>query len=409
MDQNDDIDVPVHFLCPISLQLMRDPVTVTTGITYDRDNIEKWLFEFNNATCPVTKQSLLDQTLTPNHTLLRLIQSWSTLNSSHGDFVRNNIPAPKPFLHKTQIAKLLADATKFPHLRTRCLKTLISIAVDAQRNQTLLESSGAVVEFLTSVIKSSELYTTEREEALSALHHLRLTESNSVKDILAKDGEFVDSLVLQVMKNGSYQSRGYATMSLKSISEVSDPTRLIATRPELLTEIVRVLQDRISAQASKAALKLMIEICPWGRNRIKAVEAGAVHVLIELLLDETEKRSCELVMMVLCQLCGCADGRAEFLKHGAGLAAVSKKILRVSHLVSDRAVRILSAICRFSGTGRVVQEMLLVGAVSKLCLVLQVEGSLKMKEKTREILKLHSRVWRNSSCIPLHLLSSYPS
>lgn len=262
---------------------------------------------------------------------------------------------------------------------------------------------------MTSVIKSSELYTTEREEALSALHHLRLTESNSVKDILAKDGEFVDSLVLQVMKNGSYQSRAYATMSLKSISEVSDPTRLIATRPELLTEIVRVLQDRISAQASKAALKLMIEICPWGRNRIKAVEAGAVHVLIELLLDETEKRSCELVMMVLCQLCGCADGRAEFLKHGAGLAAVSKKILRVSHLVSDRAVRILSAICRFSGTGRVVQEMLLVGAVSKLCLVLQVEGSLKMKEKTREILKLHSRVWRNSSCIPLHLLSSYPS
>ncbi|CAA0810724.1 plant U-box 24 [Striga hermonthica] len=38
----DEIEVPQYFLCPISLQIMKDPVTTVTGITYDRDCIEKW-------------------------------------------------------------------------------------------------------------------------------------------------------------------------------------------------------------------------------------------------------------------------------------------------------------------------------------------------------------------------------
>jgi hypothetical protein len=155
-------------------------------------------------------------------------------------------------------------------------------------------------------------------------------------------------------------------------------------------------------------LKLLVELCPWGRNRIKAVEGGATVVLIELLIEASERRVCELLLVVLDQLCGCAEGRAELLKHGAGLAVVSQKILRVSHMATDRAVRILSLVCRFSATSRVLQEMLQVGVVSKLCLVLQVDSSLKSKERAREILKLHSKVWKNSSCIPSHLLSSYP-
>ncbi|XP_042521329.1 E3 ubiquitin-protein ligase PUB23-like [Macadamia integrifolia] len=184
----------------------------------------------------------------------------------------------------------------------------------------------------------------------------------------------------------------------------------MALRGEHFAQIVNVLRDQISQQASKASLQIMIEICQWSRNRIKTVEAGAVSVLIEILLEKTiEKRDSEMVLVVLDQLCRCAEGRAELLRHGAGIAVVSKSILRVSHLATDRGVRILSSMLRFSGTSCVVQEMLQVGVVSKLCLVLQVDCSLKTKEKAKEMLKLHSRVWKNSSCIPLLVLSSYPS
>jgi hypothetical protein len=108
-------------------------------------------------------------------------------------------------------------------------------------------------------------------------------------------------------------------------------------------------------------------------------------------------------------LCQCAEGRAELLKHAAGLAVVSKKILRVSTLANDRAVRILLSVSKFSATPNVVQEMLKLGVVAKLCLVLQVDCGSKTKEKAREILKMHARAWRNSPCIPSNLLSSYPN
>ncbi|XP_022753735.1 E3 ubiquitin-protein ligase PUB23-like [Durio zibethinus] len=409
-----EVEIPPHFLCPISLQLMRDPVIISTGITYDRDSIERWLFSCKKKACPVTRQVLHDSDLTPNHTLRRLIQAWCTLNASHGI---ERIPTPKSPIDKTQIAKLLKDAKKFPEMQLKCLKRLRSITLEGERNRSCLQAAGAV-EFLVSIIKSydSTLLEVESNEgyefmkasndALSILCHIKVSESY-LKSIITNDHEFVQSVV-HVLKNGNHQSRAYATMLLKDIFELVDPAKLISVTPEFFAEIVRTLRDQISQQASKAALKLLVELCPWGRNRIKAVEGGAVFVLIELLLQTSDKRGSELALIVLDLLCGCAEGRAEFLKHGAGLAIVSKKIFRVSHLASDRAVRILSWICRFSATSRVLQEMLQVGMVAKLCLVLQLDGSCNTREKAREILKLHSRVWRNSSCIPSHLLSCYP-
>ncbi|KAJ6947767.1 E3 ubiquitin-protein ligase PUB23-like [Populus alba x Populus x berolinensis] len=384
----DQIDVPYHFLCPISLQLMRDPVTVSTGITYDRENIEKWLFSCKNKTCPVTKQELFTEDLTPNHTLRRLIQAWCTLNASFGI---ERIPTPKPLADRAQISKLLNDAKKFPHLLLKSLRRLRSITLESESNRSCLEEAG-VVDFLVEIDSDdneSEL-TRASDEALNILYHLKISR-RQLKNLIINDGDrFLESL-LQILKHSSYQSRAYATMLLKSVFEVADPTHLISIRPEMFVEIVRVLDDQISQQASKAALKLLFS------------------VLIELLLDTSDRRACELILAVLELLCGCADGRAELLKHGAGLAVVSKKILRVSHVASDKAVRILCSICRFSATSRVLQEMLQVGAVAKLCVLLQVDSSLKSKERARAILKVHSKVWRSSGCIPAYLMSSYPS
>ncbi|KAJ4826811.1 hypothetical protein Tsubulata_016031 [Turnera subulata] len=397
---------------------MRDPVTVSTGITYDRDNIERWLFACKNTTCPVTKQNLEDQDLTPNHTLRRLIQAWCTLNASRGI---ERIPTPKPPIDKTHITKLLNDAKRYPHMQLKCLRRLRSIVVESERNKSFLEADGAV-DFLVSVVKNHSAasedhletdvdeeseFTRASDEALAILYHLKVSQTR-LKNLTSNDGEFVESL-LQILRHGNYQSRAYSTMLLKPIFEVADPVQLISIRKEIFVEIVNVLRDQISQQALKAALKLLVEVCPWGRNRIKAVEGGAVPVLIELLLESTDKRACELVLTILDLLCGCAEGRAELLNHGAGLAVVSKKILRVSHVASDRAVKVLGSVCRYSATPRVLQEMLQVGVVAKLCLVLQVESSLKSKERAREILKLHSKAWRNSPCIPAHLVSYYPS
>ena len=72
---------PDHFLCPISKELMRDPVTIFSGVTYDRKSIEKWFFTYKKKTCPATMQQVSDFSITPNHTLKRLILSWQNANT----------------------------------------------------------------------------------------------------------------------------------------------------------------------------------------------------------------------------------------------------------------------------------------------------------------------------------------
>ncbi|GAV74123.1 U-box domain-containing protein [Cephalotus follicularis] len=404
-----EIDVPPFFLCPISLEIMKDPVTVSTGITYDRESIEKWLFSGKNITCPVTKQVISDCDLTPNHTLRRLIQSWCTLNASNGV---ERIPTPKPPINKSQIVKLIDDAKTYPHKQLSCLRRLRSIASENATNKRCLEAAG-VVEFLASIVNNfgftgSEESSYDAFEALSILYNLQISESGLKSLIGGKNGAFIESLIRQ-MQSGNDKSRADAVLLLKSMLEIADPMQLIGLRREFFTEVVRVLRDQISDQASKSILQLLINLCPWGRNRIKAVEAGAVSVLIELLLDSSEKRGCEMMLVVLDMLCGCAEGRAELLKHGAGISIVSKKILRVSQVGSERAVRILLSLSKFSATPSVLHEMLQLGVVAKLCLVLQVDCGDKTKDKAREVLKLHARIWKNSPCISKNLLASYPA
>uniref|UniRef100_A0A0E0MJX1 U-box domain-containing protein n=1 Tax=Oryza punctata TaxID=4537 RepID=A0A0E0MJX1_ORYPU len=72
---------PQHFMCPISLQPMHDPVTSPTGISYDRRAIHRWLAA-GHASCPVTGQPLSLSDLTPNLTLRRLIHSWHSSTTS---------------------------------------------------------------------------------------------------------------------------------------------------------------------------------------------------------------------------------------------------------------------------------------------------------------------------------------
>ncbi|KAG8376805.1 hypothetical protein BUALT_Bualt09G0102100 [Buddleja alternifolia] len=408
-----EIEVPPYFLCPITLDIMEDPVTISTGITYDRGSIEKWLFSQKNNTCPVTKQSLSDNDLIPNITLRRLIQSWCTLHASNGV---ERLPTPKAPINKPQLLKLLNNA-KSPQMQMVCLQQLRSIASHNQTNRRCMENVG-VAEFLAWLIVENTLQAHELsednsfecrktcDEALSILHNLQLSESG-LKALI--NGEFLESLT-RIMQCGSYESRTYSIMLLKSILEVADPARVINLRPEFFVELVQILDDQICQKGLKATLKVLITVSQWGRNRFKAVEAGAVPVLIDLLLDSSsDKRACEMILVVLDLLCQCAEGRADLLQHGAGLAIVAKKILRVSPVASERAVRILHSICKFSATAAVLQEMLQIGVVAKLCLVLQVDCGLKTRERSREMLKLHSRAWSNSSCIPKNFVSLYPS
>ncbi|XP_010263014.1 PREDICTED: E3 ubiquitin-protein ligase PUB24-like [Nelumbo nucifera] len=403
----DEIEIPQYFICPISLQIMKDPVTMVTGITYDRESIEQWLFFGKNTTCPVTKQPLpKDSDLTPNHTLRRLIQAWCIANASNGV---DQIPTPKSLFDRTQVVKLIQEL-RIPQLQLQSLRKLEAIASRNEKNRGPMVEAG-VAKAMVSLIMSRfrEARTDGLSEAFSVFH-LVCTPTEKMKKLVSENYDVVESImwVLQQEMDDQETVKTRAVLVLKTITEVASGSLMERLKPEFFKAMVGVLRQQISQQATKAALHMLLEACPWGRNRSIIIEAGAVFDLIEIELRMPEKRTTELIFGILDHLCCSPDGRAQLLGHSAGIAMVSKRILRVSPAVDDRAVHILSYIAKFSGNNEVVHEMLRVGAVSKLCMVLQAECSAKVKEKARGVLRLHSNVWNNSPCIAVYLLTRHP-
>lgn len=67
---------PNHFLCPISLDLMIDPVVDSVGNTYDRSSIQQVL-DSGDMRDPLTREDITN-ILTPNRSLKSQIEEWKT-------------------------------------------------------------------------------------------------------------------------------------------------------------------------------------------------------------------------------------------------------------------------------------------------------------------------------------------
>ncbi|CAK7332033.1 unnamed protein product [Dovyalis caffra] len=408
----DEIEIPEYFLCPISLEILKDPVTTITGITYERESIEHWLKTAkSNPTCPVTKQSLpKDSELTPNHTLRRLIQSWCTTNAINDV---DRIPTPKSPVKKSQILRLMKDLDATDHhLSTKALTRMEALAKEDERNRTCMVEAGvakAMVLFIVRCFKEEK--TTGLEEGLRILYLIWNPSQETFKLLVRENQDFIDSLtwILRCEMHNHVAVKTHAMLVLQKTMEIGCQKLLEGLKVDFFKDIItRVLRKRISKLGIKSAFHVLTEVCPWGRNRMKIVEANGVFELIELELEKPEKIITELIFNLLAQLCSCADGREQFLKHAGSIAMLSKRVLRVSTATDDRALHILDSISKFSARDEAVLEMLRVGAVSKLCMVIQADCAPYLKKKARGILRLHSNLWNNSPCIAVYLLTRYP-
>lgn len=408
MDKNPDI--PQYFLCPISLQIMKDPVTTVTGITYDRESIQQWLNTSAAVLCPVTKQPLpRPADLTPNHMLRRLIQAWCVANAHCGI---DRIPTPKSPLQRSLLIKLIRDVNNRNNtlLNLEALKKMEKLAQENEKiNQKCMAENGVAKSMILFVLRCFE------NVRLLGLDHaltiLKLTWVPTPENKQIVEQRFLDFFksILWVLNSDSENAiKTNALVALKNAAAVVDSSFMERLNPSFYKEIIKYLKMiYISPQATKAVLKIVMAMCGPARNKVKIVEAGAVSDLIEMALNKPEKKTTELIFSALAQLCSCADGRQQFLGHAGGVAVVAKRLLRVSPATDDRALCILESIARFSATRGVVLEILAMGGVSKLCMVLQADCEGNLKKKAREILRLHSKAWSDSPCIQLYLFTRY--
>ena len=205
-------------------------------------------------------------------------------------------------------------------------------------------------------------------------------------------------------------NRLHSIMLLKTLSG-SGQKRLqqlvMNTDEDLIGGLLQLMTEEVCPQSTVSSLEFLMAICyPSRKNRIKAIETGAIYVLIEPL-PESQGITCEKMLCLLDIFCECAEGRAATIDHAMGIASISKKILRVSQAATKKAVRILWSLCKSSPTPGLLKEMVQIGAICKLCMLLQLECTSKTKHKASEILRSQGKYWRSSPCVLWHLFTMY--
>ncbi|CAM0950093.1 unnamed protein product [Alopecurus aequalis] len=410
---------PHHFVCPISLQPMQDPVTAPTGISYDRRAIERWLAD-GHATCPVTGRPLALADLTPNHTLRRLILSWNPAStvapatapsSEHDDPMVDAIVAKVMSPDSFPADDALREAAAAAALSGVARRCMVRAGV-LRRVLRLFASCGK---------KSPRAAMPTLEACLGFVDALDVS-ADEIRPYVVDNLDLVDALtrVLVTLDNQNYAvgdvtTRESVVRLLECVTEAANAALLERLRPELFRAVTAVVRNRtVSPNATRAALRALINACGSSKNRGFIAEAGAAHEAIELELASwpsslggSSRRVTELVMALLARLCACAEGRAAVAAHPAGIAVVSKRVLRVSGAADACAVRVLAAVCGRAASPEVVREMARVGAVGKLCCVLQADCDPVVKETARAVLRMHSGVWCGSPCVSAYLLSRY--
>lgn len=395
--------IPSHYCCPISLDLMKDPVTLSTGITYDRESIEKWIEE-GNQTCPVTNQVLLSFDQIPNHSLRKMIQDWCVENRSYGV---ERIPTPRvpvtPY-EVSEICKKINGATQRVDQK-KCQELVRKIknwGKESQRNKKCIVENG-VGYVLSACFESFERSVSMEKHVdllgeilsvLSWMFPLGVEGQNKLASVKSLN------CIVWFLKSGDDLSvRQNAVLVLKGLLSLDQKHVNALVEIEGVVEaLVKLIKEPIGPTATKASLMAIFYMTSPSNLNEKMiptfVEMGLVSLIIEILVDG-DKSICEKGLGVLDHICDCKEGREKAFENVLLVAVLIKKILRVSDLASKLSVSILWKLCKNRENRSdkdheegVVLEALQVGGFQKLLVLLQVGCGESTKKKAKELLKL---------------------
>lgn len=392
------VQIPYHFRCPISLELMCDPVTVCTGQTYDRSSIESWVAT-GNTTCPVTRSPLTDFTLIPNHTLRRLIQDWCVANRSFGV---QRIPTPKqpaePGLVRTLLNQASSESNTYGS-RLAAIRRLRGLARDSDKNRSLI-SSHNVQAILSQVVftninvntaSSSEL----THESLALLVMFPLNESECME--IASDADKITSLS-NLLFHSSIEVRVNSAALIEIVLAGMRSQELraqISNVDEIFEGVIDILKNLSSyPRGLKVGIKALFALCLVKQTRHKAVAAGAAETLVDRLAD-FDKCDAERALATVELLCRIPAGCAAFAEHALTVPLLVKTILKISDRATEYAAGALVALC--SASERCQRDAVNAGVLTQLLLLVQSDCTDRAKRKAQLLLKLLRDSWPQDS------------
>ncbi|CAL0317624.1 unnamed protein product [Lupinus luteus] len=396
-------NIPDEFRCPISLDLMKDPVIVSSGHTYDRISIAQWINSGHN-TCPKSGQRLIHTALIPNYALKSLVQQWCYENNvqvnepaiSHSEgnksskmnskeIAVDHISANKA---ASGAAKMTAEflvgklATGSADIQRQAAYELRLLAKTGMDNRRIISEVGAIP-FLVTLLGSQDPRT--QEYAITALFNLSIFDNNKV---LIMAAGAVDKIV-QVLESGkTMEARENAAATIFSLSMVDDFKVQIGVRPRAIPALVGLLREGTTIGKRDAATALF-NLAIYNPNKVSIVNAGAITILVELLMDDKAGITDDS-LAVLSLLLSYSQGLDE-IKNSKSLVPLLIDLLRFGSVKGkENSITLLLGLCKEEG--ELVARHLLANPRSIPSLQgLAVDGSLRARRKADALLRLLNR------------------
>uniref|UniRef100_A0ACD5ZZ16 Uncharacterized protein n=1 Tax=Avena sativa TaxID=4498 RepID=A0ACD5ZZ16_AVESA len=341
-------------LCPITLELMTDPVTVATGQTYDRTSIKRWV-KSGCRTCPVTGEKLRSAQFVPNVAVRGIVDQLLISNgaSLHGQ------PSSK---HRSAVDKTVAAfgpaAAGGVRLAAACLiarlsrgtpdeqkKAAYEVRKLAKRNvfhrACLVEADA--VPWLLHLLSSTD--ASVQDNAVASL--LNLSKHTDGRRALVEAGGL--SLIVDAVNVAAkVEAQQNAAAILFYLSSNSDYCKEIGRIPEAIPTLVHLMREG-TYRGRKNALVSLYGVLQGADSIAKAVSAGAVAVLANLLSSDREDIVNDSVALL-----------ARIAEQSAGVTAVLASSELVTRLVDflgasssrsgkDHCVALLASLCQHGG------------------------------------------------------------
>lgn len=391
--------VPALFKCPISLELMRDPVVLCTGQTYDRCSIEPWL-RAGNSTCPATMMQLETLEIVPNLTLRRLIQEWSR-HSRGGEVLgmgRHEAGVVKVQVDVEELSGLLRDVARC-YSKVSAVRKLRGMVREGEKTQRRVRDAGGVgviVTLLESVSGDDEEALEVCEEAVAVLVALVPHCGHGELQGLVGRGGVVAASVTAVLCRGSLDSRMSVATIVAAIAATHRDVQFHGAA-KVFNSLSRLVREDLYPRAVKSSLRALLALCRARHSRTLAVQAGVVPALIELL-PELQKANAERALGILELLCAIPDGQAAVMDHDLAMPVLVSQFHTISVAATENIVSILWSSCQASPQSLAAAQE--AGVFAPLLLLLQIECAPKTRQKCGELLKLVKSGWKEISCDP---------
>ncbi|KAK4759737.1 hypothetical protein SAY87_022868 [Trapa incisa] len=348
--------LPDDFRCPISLEIMTDPVILSSGHTFDRSSIQQWL-DSGHRTCPITKLPLPQHpSLIPNHALRSLISN----------FAFSSLPT-KPQLTQQVYPHAFVSTLTCPS--SDSLSRLVRLSKRDPASRRRLSESGTVSVVLRCIDSDDPIM---QEKALSLVLNLSLDDDNKV-GLVAEGaiGKIVAAL------RGNYAScRALAATIITSLAVVEVNKATIGSYPFAIESLISLLRDGNDRERKEAATA-MFAICSFSDNRKRAASNGAVPILLRIAGSGLDR-----AVEVLGLLAKCREGR-EAMERFNGAVRILACVLRTGESKGVQyALLTLSTLCSYS---------------ERMCTEVRKEGVLK--DCVRLVEDENEKIRRNASSL----------